>query len=156
MTRADVVMAAWRATGLLPHQVIIWHKSRSVLGRSDFMYDYEPAMYGWVQGRRPAPERRPPANASAVWEIPSAIEDGVTGIHPTQKVCELIRRPIEWHTRPGGLIFEPFAGSGTALIAAEMTGRRCYAIELAPAFCDAIVARWERFTGKTAVLLSAP
>ena len=151
MTKIETVMAAWRANGLLCHQVIIWHKSRSVLGRSDFMYDYEPAMYGWLQGKRPEPERRPPANASAVWEIGSAIEDGATGIHPTQKVCELIRRPLEWHTRPGGLIYEPFAGSGTALIAAEMTGRRCSAMELSPAFCDAAVLRWQRFTGKTAI-----
>ena len=150
MTKADVVMAAWRVCGLLPHQVIVWHKSRSVLGRSDFMYDYEPCMYGWVQGKRPEPERRPPANATAVWQISSAIEDGVSGIHPTQKVCELIRRPIEWHTRPGELIYEPFCGSGTAIIAAEMTGRRCYAIEQSPAFVDAAVARWERFTGRQA------
>ena len=60
MTKADVVMAAWREVGLLPHQVIVWHKSRSVLGRSDFMYDYEPAMYGWVKGARPR-TRAPPA-----------------------------------------------------------------------------------------------
>ena len=151
MTKADVVMAAWRTCGLLPHQVVIWHKSRSVLGRSDFCYDYEPAMYGWVQGKRPAPRRRPPANASAVWQIASTIEDGAVGIHPTQKVCELIRRPLEWHTRPGELIYEPFAGSGTALIAAEMTGRSCYAMELSPAFCEAAALRWQRFTGKTAV-----
>ena len=151
MTRADIVMAAWRACGLLCHQTIIWHKSRAVLGRSDFLYDYEPCMYGWVQGQRPQPERRPPANATAVWEIASTIEDGASGIHPTQKVCELIRRPIEWHTRPSELIFEPFCGSGTALIAAAMTNRRCYALELSPAFVDVAVARWQRFSGQTAV-----
>jgi DNA modification methylase len=148
MTKADVVMKAWRANGLLPHQVVIWHKSRSVLGRSDFCYDYEPAMYGWVQGKRPEPERRPPANACAVWQIPSAIEDGASGIHPTQKVCELIRRPIEWHTLPNGLVYEPFSGSGTCVVAAEMTGRRCLAMELSPVFVDVAVERWRRFTGQ--------
>jgi DNA modification methylase len=151
MMRCEVVLAAWRANGLLPHQVIIWHKSRSVLGRSDFAYNYEPCLYGWVQGQRPAARLRPPAEASAVWDVASAIEDGATGIHPTQKPVELIRRPIAWHTAAGELIYEPFAGSGTALIAAEMSGRRCYALELSPAFCDVIVTRWERFTGHKAV-----
>ena len=151
MMRVEVVLAAWRANGLLPHQVIIWHKSRSVLGRSDFMYDYEPCLYGWAGGQRPAAELRPPAEATAVWEVASTIEDGATGIHPTQKPVELIRRPITWHTTPGEAIYEPFAGSGTAIIAAEMTGRRCFALELSPAFCDVIVTRWENFTGHRAV-----
>jgi hypothetical protein len=116
------------------------------------MWDYEPAMYGWRQGCRPAPERRPPANATTVWEVASAIEDGAAGLHPTMKPVELIRRPLEWHTRPGELIYEPFSGSGTAIIAAEMTGRRCYAMELSPAFVDVAVLRWQRFAGKDAAL----
>ncbi len=66
------------------------------------------------------------------------------------KPVETVRRPIEYHTKPGGLIYEPFCGSGTALIAAEETGRVCYAIEHSPAFVDVAVARWERFTGKQA------
>jgi DNA modification methylase len=117
------------------------------------MWDYEPVMVGWPAGHQPA--SRPPACERAVWEIASTIEDGATGIHATQKPVELVRRPIGWHTTLGGLLYEPFAGSGTALIAAEMTSRRCYAIELSPAFCDAAVARWERFTGKSAVLEGA-
>jgi DNA modification methylase len=116
------------------------------------MYDYEPAMYGWLQGKRPDPERRPPANATAVWEVSSAIEDGASGIHPTQKAVELVRRPIEWHTKPGELIYEPFSGSGTALIAAEQTGRRCSAIEVSPAFVDVAILRWQRFAGQEAIL----
>ena len=55
---------------------------------------------------------------------------------------ELFQRPIRWHTAPGELCLEPFAGSGTCLIAAAMEGRRCYAVELSPAFCDAIRKRW--------------
>ena len=154
MTRADIVMAAWRANGLLAHQVVIWHKSRAVLGRSDFMYDYEPAIYGWVAGRRPEPERRPPASTTAVWEVDQkeGVEDGLGAVHPTIKPVELIRRPITWHTRPGELLYEPFSGSGTAIIAAEQTGRRCSALELSPAFVDVAVTRWQRFTGKQATL----
>jgi hypothetical protein len=118
------------------------------------MWDYEPCMYGWVQGDRPVSALRPPANATAVWDVASAaeLEDGVAGTHPTIKPVELIRRPITYHTKPGGLIYEPFSGSGTAIIAAENTGRTCYAVEISPAFVDAAVARWEAYTGETATL----
>ncbi len=68
------------------------------------------------------------------------------------KPVELIRRPITYHTKPGGLIYEPFSGSGTAIIAAEATARVCYAMEQSPAFVDAAVARWEAFTGEDAHL----
>jgi len=149
MTRVEVVLAAWREVGLLAHQVLIWKKSRAVLTYSDYLWDYEPMLYGWTQGRRP--ELRPPAASKAVWEIASSIEDGAGGIHPTQKPIELVRRPISYHTKPGGLIYEPFAGSGTALIAAEELGRSCYAMELSPAFVDVAVERWQRFTGREAV-----
>jgi DNA modification methylase len=97
---------------------------------------------------------KPPANARAVWDIDQreGIEDGAGAIHPTMKPVELIRRPVQWHTKPGGLIYEPFSGSGTAIIAAEMTGRHCYAMEISPGFVDAAVLRWERFTGERAHL----
>ena len=64
----------------------------------------------------------------------------------------MIRRPIIYHTASGGLVYEPFSGSGTALIAAEATGRVCYAVELAPAYVDVAVERWQRFTGNEAHL----
>lgn len=152
MMRMDVVLEAWRANGLLPHQVIIWHKSRPVLARCDFMWDYEPCMYGWVKGQRPEPGVRPPANARAVWDVDQreGIEEGAGRNHPTMKPVEVILRPLEWHTKPGDLIYEPFSGSGTAIIAAEMTGRRCYALELSPVYVDVAVTRWQNFTGKVA------
>jgi DNA modification methylase len=148
--RTEVIWAAWRAVGLLPHQVLIWKKTRAVLTYSHFLWDYEPLMYGWRAGHQPA--SKPPANATAVWEIASVIEDGASGLHPTQKPVQLYRRPILYHSAPGDLAYEPFCGSGTALIAAEQTGRRCYAIEQAPAFVDVAVARWQRFTGAEATL----
>ena len=146
--RTEVIWQSWREVGLLPHQVLIWKKTRSVLTYSHFMWDYEPMMYGWREGSMP--KKKPPAEARAIWEIGSAIEDGASGIHPTQKPVETVCRPISYHTRPGGLIYEPFCGSGTALIAAEQTGRTCYAIEQSPVFVDVAVTRWEAFTGKSA------
>ena len=152
MMRAPIVFAAWQATGLLLHEILIWRKSRLVLGRCDYCWNYEPIAYGWRQGHRPEPARRPPANATTVWEIPSTIEDGAQGIHATMKSVELIRRPIGYHTSPGENIYEPFSGSGTAIIAAEAMQRRCYALELAPQFVDVGVIRWQNYTGRQATL----
>jgi DNA modification methylase len=61
-----------------------------------------------------------------------------------------MRRPIENNSSPGQAVYEPFSGSGTTIIAAEMTGRACYAVELAPAYVDVAVQRWEAFTGEKA------
>jgi len=154
MMRMPIVTEAWAANGLKLHQVICWHKSRPVLGRCWFMWDYEPCAVGWVEGRQPEAARRPPANTRAVWDVDqkAGVEEGLGSVHPTIKAVELIRRPIEWHTRPGELIYEPFSGSGTAIIAAEMTHRRCYAIELAPQFVDVAVTRWQNYTGRQATL----
>ena len=154
MMRMPIVAEAWAANGLKLHQVICWHKSRPVLGRCWFMWDYEPCAVGWVEGRQPEAARRPPANTRAVWDVDQkeGVEEGLGSVHPTIKAVELIRRPIEWHTRPGELIYEPFSGSGTAIIAAEMTHRRCYAIELAPQFVDVAVIRWQNYTGRQATL----
>lgn len=71
--------------------------------------------------------------------------------HPTQKPVELARRAIENSSRVGETVTDPFLGSGSTLIAAEITGRRCYGMELEPKYVDVIVARWEKFTGRKAV-----
>ncbi len=63
-----------------------------------------------------------------------------------------MRRPIENNSAPGQAVYEPFSGSGTTIIAAEMTGRACHAIELNPAYVDVAVRRWQDFTGEAAIL----
>jgi DNA modification methylase len=98
----------------------------------------------------PEKDRRPPNNATTIWEIDQQGEQD--GIHPTQKPLEIFRRPISWHTRPRELVLEPFSGSGSQIIAAEELGRRCFAMELSPAFVDVAVTRWERSTGRAATL----
>ncbi|MFN0132230.1 MAG: DNA modification methylase [Phycisphaerales bacterium] len=144
--RFPLVEQAWRNCGLLPHQTIVWTKESGVPGRCWFMQSHEPCIVGWIKGK--LPERKPPPNAVTVWAIPRKSEN--LNVHPTQKPIEIFRRPLEWHTLPGQLVYEPFAGSGTQIIAAEQLGRRCYAIEQSPTFCDVIVTRWETFTGKKA------
>ena len=74
--------------------------------------------------------------------------------HPTAKPVDLWRAPIENHTKSGEIMYEPFSGSGSQIIAAEQTGRRCYAMEISPQYVDVAVRRWQQFTGKVATLES--
>ena len=147
--RQTLVEQAWLDNGLLVHQTLIWVKSRATLTRSHYMWQHEPCFYGWVKGN--IPEGKPPSNMTTIWQIDSKIEDGASGIHPTQKPVETVIRPIEYHTQAGDMIYEPFSGSGTAIIAAETCKRRCYAMELSPVFVDVAVKRWQNFTGEQAI-----
>lgn len=82
-----------------------------------------------------------------VWEV--GRDAGAA--HPTQKPVELAARAIANSSRQGEVVLDPFAGSGSTLLAAEAAGRRCYAVEIDRAYCDVIVARWEQLTGDKAV-----
>lgn len=72
------------------------------------------------------------------------------GGHPTVKPFEVVVDLLERISRPGDIIFDPFLGSGTTALAAEKLGRKCYAMEIEPRYCDVAVTRWEEFTGETA------
>ena len=95
---------------------------------------------------------------STIWSCPSpkfifsGSEKEEKFDHPTQKPMEVMRRPIQNHTLPGEAVYDPFLGSGTTLIAAEQTGRVCYAVELDPKYVDVIIRRWQQYTGKHSVL----
>ena len=96
---------------------------------------------------------------STVWDVDNLnciggsrqAENEATG-HGTQKPVELMRRPILNHTQPGDAVYDPFLGSGSTVIAAETTGRVCYGIDIDPRWVDCVVLRWQRFTGRQAVL----
>jgi DNA modification methylase len=88
-------------------------------------------------------------NQSTVWEIGRENDK----IHPTQKPVELFSIPIKNHMKPGQVVYEPFCGSGSGMIAAEKESVKCRAMELSPNYCDVIVARWEKYTGKKAELI---
>src|SRR5947199_4422910 len=111
-----------------------------------YMWSHEPCFYGWVEGN--PPKLKPPASERTVWNVDQQGEQ--PGIHPTQKPVELFMRPIEFHTRPGDICYEPFSGSGTQLIAAERTARLCYAMEQEPRYVDVARARWESLSGEKA------
>ncbi|MFC0386828.1 site-specific DNA-methyltransferase [Muricoccus vinaceus] len=128
---------------------IIWAKERLVLGRGHYHWQHEPCWYVVRNGAKGhwAGDRK----QTTVWQIPSRDQDTDT-VHGTQKPVECMRRPIENNSSPGQAVYEPFSGSGTTLIAAEMTGRACHAVELSPAYVDVAVLRWQAFTGLEARL----
>ncbi len=128
--------------------LIIWAKSQLVMGRGHYHSQHEPCWYAvrekatghWAGDRK----------QTTLWQIPKP-QKSETG-HSTQKPVECMKRPIENNSSPGQAVYEPFSGSGTTIIAGEMTGRCVYAIELNPAYVDVAVKRWQDFTGQTATL----
>ncbi len=76
----------------------------------------------------------------------------ISGAHPCPRPVDTVQFIIESHTNPGDRVLDPFCGSGTAIVAAEMTGRLCCGIEVEPIYVDVSVKRWSQFTGRPAVL----
>jgi DNA modification methylase len=140
--------------GFLHHQQIIWHKGRAVLTRTPYWFAHEPA---WFVRKRNAPWYGKAGENSTVWEVASPKfimggSDETKFDHPTQKPLELMRRPILNHTKRGEVVYDPFLGSGTTLMATELTERVCCGMELDPKYVDVIIKRWQQFTGKEAIL----
>src|SRR5688572_17408430 len=144
---ASTVQESLTAVGFDIRAQIIWGKTRFALSRGHYHWQHEPCWYAVRNG---------PANwtgdrkQSTLWQIPA--REGAGFEHGTQKPVECMKRPIENNSSPGQAIYEPFSGSGTTIIAAEITGRACHAIELLPQYVDVAVERWQAFTGETAKL----
>lgn len=121
--------AAAAAAQVKIHRQIIWAKSHFILGHGDFHWQHELCFYGWREGEKHRwfGDR----SQSTVWEIdnPRAHEN-----HPTEKPTECFSRPMILNTEPGDICYEPFSGSGSQLVAAEKTGRLCYAMEIDPGY----------------------
>lgn len=146
---ATTVAESLAACGFDIRAQIVWSKSRFALGRGDYHWQHEPCWYGVRKGAKS--HWQGARDQSTLWSIaPAGGEDAATP-HGTQKPVEVMRRPIVNNSARGDVLYEPFCGSGTTLIAAETVGRICYAMELDPAYCDVIVRRWEGFTGQRAV-----
>jgi DNA modification methylase len=145
------VEKAMRECGILVHQQIIWVKNKPVLTHSFYMWQHEPCFFGWKQGNKP--RRNPGDFPTTVWQIDVPVLPGVESRHPTEKPLELFATPILLHTQRGDVCYEPFSGSGTHLCAAENTGRRCFAMEIEPAFVAVALERL-RDMGMNAKLVS--
>jgi DNA modification methylase len=128
---------------------IVWAKDRLVIGRGDYHWQHEPCWYAVRKKGHWTGDRK----QTTLWTIASGGQDLDT-VHGTQKPVECMRRPILNNSDPGQLVYDPFLGSGTTLIAAETTGRFCLGIELEPPYVDLAVRRWQAFTGAKAMLLA--
>ncbi|HKD00663.1 MAG TPA: DNA methyltransferase, partial [Methylomirabilota bacterium] len=152
---------AFEAAGVGIHKQIIWSKPHFVFGRWEYHWQHEPAMYGW----REHPPFYGDRSESTVWQVEH--EGGIKtrngpamallglGEHPTQKPPELWARAIRNHTRAGQAVYDPFAGSGPCVTAAEELDRRARVMDIEPAYCDVIIRRWERVSGRTAIKADA-
>jgi DNA modification methylase len=133
------VEKAMRDCGILVHQQIIWVKNKPVLTHSFYMWQHEPCFFGWKQGNKP--KRNSGDFPTTVWQIDVPVLPGVESRHPTEKPLELFTTPILLHTQREDICYEPFSGSGTHLCAAESTKRRCFAMEIEPAFVAVALER---------------
>ena len=122
-----------------------------MLTRKDYMGAHEWCFYGWREGA--AHQFFGPTNATDLWAVKKVNPQGM--VHLTEKPVELAARALEYSSRPGEHVLDLFGGSGSTLIAAEQAGRRAFLMELDPPYCDVIVQRYERFTGKKAARQAA-
>ena len=141
---------------------IVWVKNSLGMGMNDYRHKHEmmvrakntpikkkkkaePLLYGWNEGKHFFIDVR---NEADVWEIDRKATNIM--IHPTQKPIALVSRAIRNSSKRGQIILDIFAGSGSTLISAEKEGRKCYAMDLDPKWCEAIMQRWESYVEGTA------
>lgn len=142
---ANFLEAAKRA-GMTIRQLLVWAKNTFALGRQDYQWRHEPCLYGWKDGA--AHHWYADRKQTTVLEFDKPLRSEE---HPTMKPVKLFAYLVRNSSRPGDLVLDPFAGSGTTVIACEQLKRRAAVMELDPHYASVIVERWERLTGKTAV-----
>lgn len=129
----------------LKSALLIWVKNHLVVGRKDYHPQHELIVYGWYGTHLFFGEH----DKSALF-YPKPHK---SKLHPTMKPPSLLRRLIYHSSRPGDIVLDPFAGSGSTLIACENLGRRCFLLERDETYCQTIIARWEKLTGVKSVPL---
>jgi DNA modification methylase len=127
---------------------VIWAKNVFTLGRSDYQRQYEPILYGWTEGAQHfwCGAR----DQGDVWFFDKPHRNDV---HPTMKPVALMEQALANSSRIGDVVLDPFAGSGSTLIACENLKRRARVVEIEPGYADVIVRRWQNYTGQSALLL---
>lgn len=140
---------AFLDVGFKMSSIIIWAKNNSTFSMNkDYKQKHEPIIYGWKEGKH----NWVGGNCEdTLWEIKRPTK---SDLHPTMKPIELCARAITNSSNKNNIVYEPFGGSGSTLIASEQTNRICYCMELDPKYVDVIINRWETFTGKKAELIN--
>jgi DNA modification methylase len=151
---AEEVAASIEAVGFRIRAQIVWVKQHFALSRGDYHWRHENCWYAVREGKSSnwCGDRK----QSTVWEIPNLNPFGgsheePSTHHATPKALEAMRRPILNNTRQKDIVFDCFLGSGTTLIAAELTDRVCYGLEIDVRYVDAIVRRWQDLTQKSRI-----
>lgn len=130
-------------------KLLVWVKENQVLSHAGYHKQYELIFYGYKQGGGNVwCSSREMQDASDVWNV--SRDPSKTYVHPTQKPVELPARAIRNSSNKGDIVFEPFSGSGSTMLACEQLDRVCYAMEIDPVYCEATIRRWEHLTGETA------
>lgn len=165
-------------TGWKVRQCLIWNKNVFVMGRQDYQWKHEPCLYGWKEGKAhyfinirneetvisDSEEINPKKmkKDELIQLVTELMEDKIRTTvinedrptrsedHPTMKPIKLIARLIKNSSKAGWVVLDPFGGSGTTLMACEQLNRKCRMVELDPRYCDVIIDRWEKFTGRKA------
>ena len=174
--------SALNACGLHVRQNLVWNKHAFILGRSDYQYKHEPCLYGWKGGAahyftesrnrtsvidlaqsltekdiEKMKKEDMAVMLKAILALPTSVinanKPNKNTDHPTMKPLELFGELMKNSSVKGDPVLDTFGGSGTTLICAEQLKRKCYMVELDPHYCDVIIARWEKLTGKEAVKL---
>lgn len=130
----------FKEAGLKLAQCCIWVKNSLVMGRQDYHWKHEPVLCGW----KPTGSHHwySDRKQTTVWNFDRPVR---SDLHPTMKPVALIAYPMQNSSAPGQIVTDLFAGSGSTLMAAEQTGRRCFALELDPVYCDVIVKRYHAY-----------
>lgn len=177
----DACIEAFEKAGWLYKQLLIWVKNSFTLGRQDYQWQHESCIYGWKPGAGHyfSDSRRESSVIDSQKQIESMTKNEMrlllkeifedNGIpttalrydkprkddeHPTMKPIPMIGEHIKNSSRIGEIVLDTFGGSGTTLIACEQLGRRCRMLELDPVYCDVIIDRWQKLTGKRAVKIN--
>lgn len=145
-----LMMMMMKDAGLPVRHVLMWMKNSATfsLGRLDYDYQHEPIFYTWTKSHH---NYRGGENRTTIWQYDKPRK---CDVHPTMKPVELVANAILDGTKEGDIVLDAFGGSGTTMIAAEQLGRKARLMELDPHYIDVIIARWENYTGKKAVLLN--
>jgi site-specific DNA-methyltransferase (adenine-specific) len=131
-------------------QNLIWEKNTFALGRQDYQWNHEPCLYGWKDGA--AHTWMSDRKQTTILKFNQPIRND---IHPTMKPIPLFDYQIKNSTRSGDKVLDLFGGSGTTIMACEQNGRTAYVMEYDPKYADAIIDRWQTYTGEKAVLLES-
>ena len=141
-----MMMMMMKDAGLPVRHILVWCKNSATfsLGRLDYDYQHEPIFYTWTKSHH---NYRGGEYRTTIWKYDKPRK---CDLHPTMKPVELVANCLKDCTKEGMSVLDVFGGSGTTLIACEQLNRKCFMMELDPHYCDVIIARWEKLTGKNA------